>query len=1076
MKTFDASGRFVIENYAAARPFASFLPGIAGPLGIPLWVFYVNRGQAIASFGIENKDHPIMEFLPANKAYQSTPYTGFRTFFKLTSEPRARDGATAFYEPFAPWQPDDAAQMRIGMNELELQTTSQAHNVQTNVLYFTLPGEDFAGLVRQVTVANVSAAPLTLEMLDGMPYVMPYGVDNRGLKEIGRTLEAWMGVFNLERGIPFYRFQASAGDTAEVAEIQAGHFYLAFGDDGALLPAFVDPAVIFGHNTALSAPDRFLAHTLDELSAERQITVGRTPCGFFGTRARLEPGQSLTLNAIVGHVRNIEDVHQQRARLAQSAYLREKRAEANRLSETLTDVVATHTAHPTFDAYCRQTFLDNVMRGGWPVLLGRADKPFVYHIYSRKHGDLERDYNAFYLGAEMYSQGNGNYRDVNQNRRCDVLFNPQVGDFNVLSFLELIQIDGYNPLVVNGSRFSLQPEAKDAVLALVDDPKKLEPLLERAFTPGGLLKAIADRHIGLTVAPEAFIAAALAHAEQHFEATFGEGYWIDHWFYTLDLIDSYLAIYPDRKHALLFDTTLPYFDSAVFVQPRSKKYVLVDGGKVRQYGAIREDGEKAALVAARATTPNLLRTAHGHGDVYRATVFEKLLTLALTKFAALDPWGMGVEMEAGKPGWCDALNGLPGLFGSSLCETYELARLLDFLLRAMSEYPGGEVDIPKEQFKLLDAMMRQINKWASRQAGVSSRDTEYDYVYWNAVASVRETYREQVRFGIEGKLETLSFNVLRSALTAFRDKVQLGINRALALNDGLPPTYFAYTVTDYTPLGDADPQGRPYVEATRFEPRPLPLYLEGFVHALKLETDPASARALHKRVEASDLYDRKLGMYKVNASLAGETHEIGRARAFTPGWLENESIWLHMEYKYLLELLRAGLHDEFFAAAKTALVPFFDPAIYGRSPLENASFIVSSAHPDATLHGAGFVARLSGSTAEFLSLWNTMFFGAQPFSVQEDALRLTLTPALPGWLFDDAGTVTATFLGRCTVAYHNPHKRDTFAPDMQPRAIALHLAGGETVEIAGRVIGPPYAESIRAGQISRIDVYFEGEP
>lgn len=1061
MNTFDATGRFIIENFAAARPFASFLPGIAGPLGIPLWVFYVNRGQAVASFGIENKNHPIMEFLPANKAYQSTPYTGFRTFLKL-----ARNGATTFHEPFAPWQTDDATQMYIGMNELELQTASPAHGLQTNVLYFTLPGEDFAGLVRQVTVVNAGMTPVTLEMLDGMPCVQPYGVDNWGLKEIGRTLEAWMCAFNLERGIPFYRFQASAGDTAEVAEIQAGHFYLAFGDDGALLPAFVDPTVVFGANTALSAPDRFLGHPLDELRMEQQITVGRTPCGFFGTRATLEPGQSLALHAIIGHVRDIEHIHRQQARLTQRAYLREKRAEGNQLATQLTDVVATRTADPTFDAYCRQTFLDNVMRGGWPVILGSDEKSFVYHIYSRKHGDLERDYNAFFLAAERYSQGNGNYRDVNQNRRCDVLFNPQVGDFNVLSFLELIQIDGYNPLVVNGSRFTLPLSARDTVLALADEPAKLEPLLARPFTPGGLLKAIADRHIDLTVAPEAFIAVALAHAEQHFEATFGEGYWIDHWFYNLDLIETYLAVYPDKKHALLFDTSLPYFDSPAFVQPRSKKYVLAGEHKVRQYGAILEDEEKAALIAARTTTPNLLRTAHGHGDVYRATVFEKLLTLALTKFATLDPWGMGVEMEAGKPGWCDALNGLPGLFGSSLCETYELARLLDFLLRAMAEYPHEKVEVPTEQATLLKTIMVALRQWAA------STDTDRDYVYWDAVADAREAYREHVRFGIAGETAALAFATLHPALTACRAKVQLGINCALEMNDGLPPTYFAYTVTEYTPLNDTDPQGRPYVKATRFEPRVLPLYLEGFVHALKLESDPEQARALHTRVKAGDLYDHKLGMYKVNASLADETHEIGRARAFTPGWLENESIWLHMEYKYLFEVLKAGLYDEYFTDAKTALVPFLDPAVYGRSPLENASFLVSSAHPDATLHGGGFVARLSGSTAEFLSLWNVMFFGAQPFFLQDGALHLSLKPALPGWLFDEAGTVTATFLGRCAVTYHNPHKRDTFTADVRPHAITLHLANGETAEIAGHIIGPPYAESIRAGQISRIDVYF----
>ena len=267
-------------------------------------------------------------------------------------------------------------------------------------------------------------------------------------------------------------------------------------------------------------------------------------------------------------------------------------------------------------------------------------------------------------------------------------------------------------------------------------------------------------------------------------------------------------------------------------------------------------------------------------------------------------------------------------------------------------------------------------------------------------------------------------------------------------------------------------QGRPYVKARHFAPHVLPLYLEGPVHALKVETEPSQVRELYNRIKASDLYDRKLGMYKVNASLAGESHEIGRARAFTPGWLENESIWLHMEYKYLLEVLRAGLYDEFFTDLKTALIPFLDPEVYGRSPLENASFLVSSAHPDETLHGTGFIARLSGSTAEFLSLWNAMMFGAQPFFVKNGELHLAFKPVLPGWLFDDAGIVTCTFLGQCTVTYHNPQKRDTFAADIHPRAIVLHLQTDDTIEFTGAAINAPYAAMVRDGQISQIDVYF----
>ncbi len=74
-------GHFIIKNYQNKKTFASFLPGIAGKLGIPIWAFYVNRGQGIASFGSENKDSSIMEFYPANKSYQNVATKGFRTFF-----------------------------------------------------------------------------------------------------------------------------------------------------------------------------------------------------------------------------------------------------------------------------------------------------------------------------------------------------------------------------------------------------------------------------------------------------------------------------------------------------------------------------------------------------------------------------------------------------------------------------------------------------------------------------------------------------------------------------------------------------------------------------------------------------------------------------------------------------------------------------------------------------------------------------------------------------------------------------------------------------------------------------------
>ncbi len=77
---------FVIEQYDKQKTFASFLPGLAGRRGIPLWAFYVNRGQGISSFGLRDKNGAILEFYPANLAYLYNSKIGFRTFVRVNGK------------------------------------------------------------------------------------------------------------------------------------------------------------------------------------------------------------------------------------------------------------------------------------------------------------------------------------------------------------------------------------------------------------------------------------------------------------------------------------------------------------------------------------------------------------------------------------------------------------------------------------------------------------------------------------------------------------------------------------------------------------------------------------------------------------------------------------------------------------------------------------------------------------------------------------------------------------------------------------------------------------------------------
>jgi hypothetical protein len=175
-----------------------------------------------------------------------------------------------------------------------------------------------------------------------------------------------------------------------------------------------------------------------------------------------------------------------------------------------------------------------------------------------------------------------------------------------------------------------------------------------------------------------------------------------------------------------------------------------------------------------------------------------------------------------------------------------------------------------------------------------------------------------------------------------------------------------------------------------------------------------------------------------------------------------------MEYKYLLELLRSGLYQEYEDALNTALIPFLDPKKYGRSPYENVSFIASSANPDPACRGRGFVARLSGSTAEFLSMWQEMMFGQTPFAWEGNGLVLRFAPMLPARLIPEDGTVEAAFLGGVRVRYHIPG-RGSLIPG-QYTVSGFELDGKQR---PGGALRGEDAQAVRRGDVRKIDVYIK---
>jgi len=468
-----------------------------------------------------------------------------------------------------------------------------------------------------------------------------------------------------------------------------------------------------------------------------------------------------------------------------------------------------------------------------------------------------------------------------------------------------------------------------------------------------------------------------------------------------------------------------------------------------------------------------------------------MLVLVANKMATLDPSGIGVEMEADKPAWCDSLNGLPALIGSSMSETLELVRLVKFLRSAFAEAAG--VSVPAELASFIAGLMKLLS------ADAASKDGIKNFRYWDRSNALKEKYRKDVRFGVSGNDKPMEKEHVLGFLSLCFAKLEDGIKRGCD-SSGVPYTYFINELRSTV-------KGRVKHPVSS---RPLPIFLEAPVHAMKIARNASAvntptgsshaaangifdARSLYGNVRSSELYDKALGMYKLNASLENEPFEIGRSRVFTPGWLENESVWLHMEYKFLLEVLKRGLYEEFFRDLKSALIPFQDPARYGRSTLENSSFITCSRFFDEKLRGNGFVARLSGATAEFLQMLLIMNMGKRPFSLEGNELVFKPSPVLESPFFSDkarqidftfksgkrrvalaAGSYAFSLFEHTLVIYENPKRHDTFGETgVKPVRYTVSYSEGRENVVDSKILGEPYARDLRKGAIETVSIMLD---
>jgi hypothetical protein len=246
------------------------------------------------------------------------------------------------------------------------------------------------------------------------------------------------------------------------------------------------------------------------------------------------------------------------------------------------------------------------------------------------------------------------------------------------------------------------------------------------------------------------------------------------------------------------------------------------------------------------------------------------------KFATRDPLGMGIEYEGGRPGWNDALNGLPGMIGSGMPETFELKLLLTYIRDVTTRFQRPII-IPIELAQLIELISTSLDVLDESEANESDlHDTikvpKDLFEYWDRVASAREAYRGASTFS--GKTQEYSSVTVDKIVTRWLRQLEYGIQRAQSIgpykakennNDiDIPPTYFSFNVTKWILTGKKNEEGHGFVNAIEMIVNKFPLFLEGPVRMMKT-IQLSETKLLFDRVKTSSLHDDRLGMYTLSS-------------------------------------------------------------------------------------------------------------------------------------------------------------------------------------------------------------------
>lgn len=764
--TFKNDTYFKIENIDHMAPF--FMTVVSD---VDFWLFVSSTGGVTA--GRKSPETAIFPYYTDDKIHDSKDTSGPDTHLMVTKLKK-----TSLWEPFISQHSNVYKITRnLYKNTIGNKVIFEEINHDLELIYrYTWATSNRYGLVKESELINLSSDKVTVQVLDGIRNILPYGVDTLSQMSRSTLIDGYKRSELIQPyGLGIYALSSIISDKAEPSEALKATVAWSVGFD--------DPLYFLSEQqTKNFINQQFIQTELD--------VKGRRGAYYVSSEVNLasEEVKEWVIVADLNHsASKIEALLEKLS--VPNEMLSELKADIELGCHNLRKLVYDAdgfqaTANAKVGNRHFSNTLYNIMRGGiyadgykiktsdlidfiqnWNQDVYNENKDFLAQLkleedyfdliervdhtqnkdlarlvreylpltYSRRHGDPSRPWNKFNIdiakpNGEKNLNFEGNWRDIFQNWEALSLSYPGYIESIISKFVNASTADGYNPYRI--TKQGVDWEVLDSA-----DPWS------------------------------------------------NIGYWGDHQvIYLLKLLELSKRYHPEKLNKLL--------DKEIFVYANVPYRIKGLDDLIKDpKNTILFDKELATLIDKKVEVLGADgKLMFCDESLYHVNLMEKLLVVALVKLTNFIPRG-GIWMNTQRPEWNDANNALVGN-GVSMVTLYYLYRYLNFLEKVLEDI-NHEVILSKEVAEMFLGVDGIFDGLKHALSAISSEST---FVIVKQLGFVGETYRNKIySHGFTGDKSSISIKQLRN----FVKNTKIVLKDSIETNKREDDLYHAYNLVKF---------------------------------------------------------------------------------------------------------------------------------------------------------------------------------------------------------------------------------------------------------------------------------------